>query len=150
MQIIKNKQIIQDEWHYVADNSTIMPGNITVSEARWQQDKATLLDHPGKLGLRIRTDQPIETIADDLKHFALVELNFPTFTDGRGFSQAWLLRNRYHYTGEIRAVGDFMRDQLFYLHRVGVDSFQLNNAQNLQDALASLNDFSVHYQTSTR
>ncbi len=149
MQIIKDKQITPDDWNYIADNSPITPGKITVSLSRWQAEKDTLLNLQGMLGIRITTDQPVALIADDLKHFALVELDFPAFTDGRGFSQAWLLRNRYHYTGEIRAVGNFMRDQLFYLHRVGINSFKLENTTDLESAAALLDDFSVRYQTST-
>jgi uncharacterized protein (DUF934 family) len=75
-------------------------------------------------------------------------VHFPTFTDGRGYSTARLLRERYGYRGELRAVGDVLRDQLFYLSRVGFDAFALRQDQDAEGALASLADFSESYQAS--
>jgi len=78
----------------------------------------------------------------------LLELFFPVFTDGRAFTHARLLRSRFGFTGDIRVSGDFMRDQVFYLNRVGVSSFVLNDQDNAQQVIQSMDDFSVDYQQS--
>lgn len=148
MQIIKDKQIINDTWSYVADDAELKDGDICVSLARWKQDKKQLLGSNRKVGVRIGPADSVEDIAADLNGLQLIELNFPAFADGRIFSHAWLLRGRYHYQGEIRATGQFMRDQVFYLSRVGVNAFSLANVEDIPAALASLNDFTVKYQKS--
>jgi len=109
-----------------------------------------LLKSSGKKGVRIGPADSVEDIAADLKDIQLIELDFPAFADGRIFSHAWLLRGRYNYQGEIRATGHFMRDQVFYLSRVGVNAFSIENTEDLPVALSNLNDFSVNYQKSIR
>ena len=146
MQIIKDQQIVNDGWTHVADDDPVYSGNITVSPQRWQTNRQQLLNHTGELGLRLSTEDRLEDIASDLSHFSLMELNFKVFADGRCFSQAWLLRNRFHFEGEIRVTGQFMRDQIYYLQRVGVNSFKLENNTDLTGMLSTLKDFSVHYQ----
>lgn len=94
--------------------------------------------------------EPGETLAPLLEHLdeiPLVLVNFPTFMDGRGFSYGRELRE-HGYRGELRAVGHFMRDQLTYLARCGFNAFQMENESELEDALASLADFSEFYQAS--
>lgn len=149
MKIIKDKQIIDDSWSHIADDNAITPGNITLSLMRWKNDKTTFTHHLGKIGVRLAPSDLIEEIVDDLKNIHLIGLEFPVFTDGRLFSHARLLRNRYHFQGEIRAMGQYMPDQVFYLYRVGVNAFQAENIAELQLSLATLHDFSVQYQTST-
>ena len=94
------------------------------------------------------TDEP-ELIADDLKHFQVVAIDFPVFSNGRGYSSAALLRTRYGYRGELRAIGDVLRDQMFYLARVGFDAFAVRGDRSIEDALGALDDYSVTYQGST-
>jgi uncharacterized protein (DUF934 family) len=84
---------------------------------------------------------------DHLGAIPLVAINFPTFMDGRGFSYARELRER-GFRGELRATGRFIRDQLAYLARCGFDAFEMEDASELEEALASLNDFSEFYQAS--
>lgn len=148
MQIIKDRQIIDDNWSFVADDAELKTGNISVSLARWKIDKQQLLNSKEKIGVRIGPADSVEDIGIDLKGISLVELDFPAFTDGRIFSHAWLLRGRYNYQGEIRATGHFMPDQVFYLSRVGVNAFHFEQAEDLPLALATLNDFTVNYQKS--
>ncbi|TAN67018.1 MAG: DUF934 domain-containing protein [Methylobacter sp.] len=148
MQIIKDKQIVDDSWSFVADDAELKDGNISVSIARWKKDKQQLLNSSDKIGVRIGPADSVEDIAADLKDIPLIELDFPAFADGRIFSHAWLLRGRYNYQGEIRATGHFMRDQVYYLSRVGVNAFRLENPEDLPVALNALNDFSVSYQKS--
>jgi uncharacterized protein (DUF934 family) len=148
MQIIKDQEIIENTWSYVEDDAELKTGDICVSLARWQQDKAQLLNHSGKIGIRIAPADSVADIADDLKHIDLIELNFPAFSDGRAFSQAWMLRGRHHYQGEIRATGQCMPDQVYYLARVGVNAFNFAKPEDLPVALSALNDFTVNYQKS--
>ena len=149
MQIIKDKQIIDDPRSFIADDSPLAAGDICVSLQRWQNERQNLLAHDGKLGVRLNSSDEVAELSDDLDNIALIELEFPAFTDGRPFSQARLLKSRLNYQGEIRAVGNFMIDQAFYLMRVGFNALQLNNENELNQALKNLNDFSVQYQASS-
>ncbi|MGZ8224367.1 MAG: DUF934 domain-containing protein [Methylobacter sp.] len=148
MQIIKDKQIINDSWTYITDDAGLKAGDISVSLARWKKDKQQLLRHDGKLGVRMGPADSVEEIAADLKYLQLIELDFPAFADGRIFSHAWLLRGRYNYQGEIRATGHYLPDQVFYLSRVGINAFNPDKTEDLPVSLSNLNDFTVKYQTS--
>ncbi len=147
MQLIKDKQVTQDNWEYIIDETPVKADFIIVSLVRWQQERDQL-SRVKHLGVRLAPDVELEEIANDLSHFQLIELYFPVFTDGRAFTHARLLRSRYGFTGDIRASGDFMRDQVFYLNRVGVSSFELNDQDNAQQVIQSMDDFSVNYQES--
>lgn len=148
MQIIKDNQIAENTWGYIADDAEIGEGDVTVSFTRLKEDSKSLFNRTGKLGARIVPENNISEIADFLPKLSLIELHFPELADGRLFSHAWLLRNRYGYTGEIRATGYFLPDQVFYLSRVGVDSFYPENTAHLSAMLTGLKDFSVNYQPS--
>jgi uncharacterized protein (DUF934 family) len=148
MQIIKDNQLTNDSWEYVPDDVDLRDGDVSVSVTRLQENKTALLNRNGKLGVRLTPDDSAMAIAEYLPNIALVELYFPELADGRLFSHAWLLRNRYHYKGEIRATGHFLPDQVFYLSRVGVNSFYPENTADLASTLAGLKDFSVKYQPS--
>jgi len=149
MKIIKDKKIIEDSWTHITDEENISNGDITVSLARWKKDKPALTSHQGNIGVRLSSADKVEDIASDLSDIPLMALEFPAFTDGRGFTHARLLRDQYAYKGEIRAMGSYMPDQAFYLSRVGVDAFQLENQDELAVALSTLEDFTVRYQTSS-
>lgn len=150
MPILKDQQIAENTWTFVADDAPLTDGNITVSLKRWSEEKTQLLNRNGKAGIRLVPGDNTDTLSkDDLTAIDLIELDFPVFTDGRLFSIAQLLRSRDAYQGEIRAVGKFMADQVFYLHRVGVNAFELADQKELDVASAALNDFSVLYQAST-
>lgn len=148
MQIIKDKQIIDDNWQSLTDDAELGTGDISVSLSRWRQEKQQLLNRNGKLGIRINPADSVADFADDLDKVQLIELDFPEFADGRLFTHAWLLRRRYNFHGEIRATGYYMPDQVFYLSRVGVDAFKPEKAEQLPTVLANLNDFTVNYQSS--
>ena len=100
----------------------------------------------GALGVRLSPSDDPALIANDLNKLALIAVEFPAFADGRGYSTASLLRERYGYQGELRAVGDVLRDQVFLLSRVGFTTFALREDQNVEKALAAFNDFSSYYQ----
>ncbi|MGR9105651.1 MAG: DUF934 domain-containing protein [Gammaproteobacteria bacterium] len=146
MQVIKDKEIIEDHWVHIADDPISAEGCITVSTARWKAEREALLARDGELGLRLSPEDRIEDFAQDLINFQLIGLEFPAFTDGRLFSVATMLRRHYGFKGEIRALGGFIRDQIFFLSRVGVNSFEFKNPSDLDGALVALEDFSVRYQ----
>ena len=100
----------------------------------------------GALGVRLSPADDPALLANDLDKLALIAVEFPAFADGRGYSAATLLRERYGYKGELRAVGDVLRDQVFLLSRVGFTTFALREDQNVEKALAAFNDFSSYYQ----
>lgn len=145
--VIKGGRIIPDAWHMVADDAQPLPhGSIIVSQARWQRERAALLERGSALGVLLANTSAVATLADDLSQLALVALEFPKFNDGRAYTQARLLRERYGYKGEIRATGEVLRDQLFFMARSGFDAFVLRSDQNLEAALAAFHDFSDAYQ----
>jgi uncharacterized protein (DUF934 family) len=149
MQIIKDRKIVEDNWLHLDDEAAdLVLGDITVTLARWQAEHESLVKHDGNLGLRLSGDDPLEEIIPDLDKFELVVLNFPAFTDGRCYSFARLLRDRYDYKGEIRAQGDILHDQLFYMSQCGINSFEMANSHRLSDAMAAFDDFSESYQTT--
>ena len=153
--LIKNANIAADNWQRFepgADGSLPdipVSGDILVPLALWQATAGELLARSaGRLGVWLDGgDDPVQ-IADSLEAFSLIAVNFPLFTDGRGYSIARLLRERYGWKGELRAIGDIQRDQLFYLSRCGFDAFLLNDGQDAQAALAAFSDFTEAYQTS--
>lgn len=148
MQIIKDSQVVDDNWLFISDETDLCDGDITVSVARLQADGEKLFQHSGRLGVRIEPSDALDGLTTYLPKLTLVELHFPELADGRLFSHAWLLRNRHAYTGELRATGHFLPDQVFYLSRVGVNSFYPENSAHLSAMLAGLKDFSVKYQPS--
>jgi len=146
MQIIKDRQIIKNNWQFIEDDQALPTTDAIISLCRWQAEKSQLQNHAGRLGLRLQSADNVADIAPDLSHFDLIDLHFPVFTDGRGFSQAKLLRDRYQYTGEIRASGGFMVDQVFYMTKVGFNAFELADEKQLPLAISLMDDFSVSYQ----
>ncbi len=144
--VIKNRQIVEDSWQFVADDAELPTGPVIVSLARWRQERATLLERGAPVGVRLPNTADVADVAADLPVLALVALEFPKFADGRAYSQARLLRERYSYPGEIRATGDVLRDQLFFMIRSGFDAFELRADRSPEDALKAFNDFSESYQ----
>jgi uncharacterized protein (DUF934 family) len=148
MQIIKDREIVEDNWLHLDNEAELEAGNITVSLARWQEQHESLEQHGGALGLRLTGDDPLEEIVPDLAKFSLIVLNFATFTDGRCYSFARLLRDRYGFMDEIRAQGDILYDQLFYMTQCGINSFEMANQHRLSDAMSAFDAFTESYQTT--
>ena len=151
-QLIKNREVIEDTWLLLDKEATAdsipAQGEVIVPLALWLAN-AEQLRGRGNLGVWLDSDEEVENIADDLAEFHVVALNFPAFTDGRSFSSARLLRERYRYTGEVRAIGDVGRDLLFMMQRCGFDAFVMGQGKDPHAALNSLSDFSVSYQGAT-
>ncbi len=144
--VIKNRAIVEDRWQHLADDAEAPAGPVIVSLARWRRERATLLERGQPVGVRLpNTADPAE-LAEDLPKLAVVALEFPKFADGRAHSQARLLRERHGYRGELRAVGDVLRDQLFFMARNGFDAFELRADRSLEDGLGAFGEFSESYQ----
>ena len=127
---------------------TIPQGNILLPLKYWLEHSAELDQQAGLVGVWLESDEEIEALADDVAQLPVIALNFPKFVDGRGFSSARLLRDRYDYQGEIRAIGNVIQDQLFMLQRCGFSQYCLADNVDLEAAAKSLNDFSDSYQTA--
>ncbi len=149
--IIKDRQIIEDHWLYTGgEEEQAIPSDedldIIVSFDQWQNEREKLLNRNGKLGVCIGNGVSIDDIKDELGNFDLIAILFTAFKDGRGYSYARLLRERHGFKKEIRAIGNVLRDQLFYMERCGFDAFDLEHGNNMENALAAFKDFSVRYQ----
>ena len=128
MPLIKQGNIVADEWQTVADETPLPASDpVIISLSRWQKERDTLLGRNGAIGVRLSSAQSPALIADDLHRLGLVALEFPKFTDGRAYSYARLLRERYGFKGELRAVGNVLRDQFLFMLRCGFDSFEVAN-----------------------
>lgn len=161
-QLIKNGRLSADDWQTVtlaADIETenladviaaltIPAGRVLLPTPVWLARRAVLLDRAAadEVAVSLAPTFRVEDIAADVSRFAMIAIEFPKFSDGRGYSTARLLRERYGYRGELRAVGDIGRDQLFELKRVGCDAFLLPPGRDAAAALAALNDFPEVYQ----
>ena len=148
MALIRQGRIVPDPWVSVADGDAL-PGDgrpAIVALARWQAERAALLRHDGPLGIRLAPDQPPALIADDLHRFDLVALDFPKFTDGRAYSQARLLRQRWRFAGEIRATGQVLRDQFLFMLRAGFDAFEVKKQSDAEAFANTVKRYSVFYQ----
>jgi uncharacterized protein (DUF934 family) len=116
--------------------------------AAWRRSRVQLLAREGRIGVWLRGDDEPGDIADDLAHLDLIAVEFTNFTDGRGYSTGRLLRQRYGWKGELRAIGDVQRDQIFYLMRCGFDAFALREGEDIEVALAAFEDFRERYQAA--
>ena len=147
MGLVKDNSLVDDPYFDASAAETVpLAGPVIVSLAQWQEQREALLARGAPLGVRLHSDQSPELIADDLKHFALVALEFPKFRDGRAYSYARLLRERYGYEGELRAVGDVLLEQVFFMLRTGFDAFDIQGDDPLGAYRTALGDFSVWYQ----
>lgn len=152
--IIKNKTIVADDWtvlrlqeHDTAENIIVSAGKVIVPLKVWRAQRE-MLQQRENIGVWLASDERAEDLKDDMQKFSVIAVDFPKFSDGRGYSIAYNLRARLGYKGELRAIGDVLRDQLFYMHRVGFDAFAPRPDRKIEDALKGLSDFSEVYQTS--
>ncbi len=147
MPLLKNGQLTADPWTFVADDAPLTGTTMEViSLNRWQTERAALLERPAPLGLLLQPGEAPNDIADDLSHFDLIALAFPAFKDGRAYSYARLIRERFGFTGELRAVGQVLRDQVLFMHRCGFDAFEVDDRVTPDVFSAEIEKFSVRYQ----
>lgn len=147
MPLIKNDLIVEDSWVFLADDEALPArGQVVVSLERWQEQAKELRKSGLRLGVKLRSGQRAEEIANGLDVLSLIALEFPKFTDGRSYSTARLLRERYGFAGELRAVGDVLRDQLFFMLRCGFDSFDVSDGIGLEAWLEATREIRHVYQ----
>lgn len=152
--LIKEGVVAPDEWTLLKEATgpeilQVVPGkNFIVPLAFWQDYQAEMQDYSGRFALWLDSHENVNDIGPGLHDLPLVALNFPVFSDGRSYTNARELREKLNYSGEVRAIGDVLRDQLFYMARCGFNAFQLRYDQDVEACLSAFNDFHTGYQAS--
>ena len=146
--LIKSGAYAQDVYARVADDASLPEGPVLVSLARFRRERDALLARNTPVGVQLQSSENPEALGADVNHFALIALEFPKFRDGRAFSWARMLRTRLGYTGEIRAVGDFLFDQVNYQHRVGFDAWEVPDHFTVEMFNRALTEMTNVYQPS--
>ncbi len=145
-QLIRQREVVADEWRTLDEDPQGLSRAVIIPFARWQAERDQWWLWDGKLGVRIGPTDPVELLERDFLRVSLVAIEFGGIGEGRGYTQAQLLRQRFKFSGEIRAVGKVQRDQLFYMARCGFDAFELPDGADTAVAVAAFGDFSVKYQ----
>ncbi len=147
MALIKHGEVAQDPWTDASELAAIpATGPVIVGLAQWDAEREALMGRADPVGIRLHSDEPPERIAVDLTHFGVVALEFPAFKDGRAYSYARLLRERHGYTGELRAVGDVLSEQLHFMQRCGFDAFEVESSNALDEWRTASTEMDVWYQ----
>jgi len=143
--LIKHGAVIDDAWQVLKEipEGGLPDGKIIVPLNYWLEHRDALRAR-GDTGVWLASDQPPAPLADDLAQLPVIAIDFPLFTDGRGFSYGRTLREQFKFKGEVRAIGQFIRDQLYYLNRCGFDAYAIETTDP-EKALGSLSDFSTSY-----
>ena len=153
--LIKNSELISDTWEILkksagldalaasATNSIMVPLNL------WKLHRNEAEAYSGNITIWLDSDELISEIKNEIDRFSVIALNFPVFSDGRSYTNARELRQALNYEGEIRAIGDVLRDQIFYMSRCGFDSFLLRPDQDAQACIDALQDFQESYQSTS-
>ncbi|MED5431457.1 MAG: DUF934 domain-containing protein [Pseudomonadota bacterium] len=147
--VIIDGAIVENQWQRLEagdlENGTPADGKIIVPLAYWQENRDALISR-GDVAVWLAPGEEPKDLEDDLGALPLIAIHFPAFKDGRGYSYARELRTRYGFKGEVRATGDVLRDQLFYMTRCGFNAFEVREDRSIEDALNGLKDFTVTYQ----
>jgi uncharacterized protein (DUF934 family) len=154
MLIIKDKYVVEDGWVVLRPDYNDNPKEVVVPEGRvivpfdvWQAQRESLLARADR-GVWFKSCDRPEELQQDIARFGVIAVDFAKFADGRGYTIAYLLRERLGYKGELRAIGDVLRDQMFYMQRVGFNAFAPRADKDINEALKGLSDFSLNYQAS--
>ncbi len=146
MPLVKGGKIVGDPFAHVADGAELPAGcGVLVSTARFLEDPEGLLKR-GKVGVIWPNNRDVDDLVPYLDRLAAVALVFPTFRDGRAYSQARLLRERYRYRGELRATGQVLRDQFVFMLRAGFDAFDVKKQADAEAFAQTVQRYSVFYQ----
>jgi uncharacterized protein (DUF934 family) len=147
MPLVKDGKITADAFVHVADDGEI-PGDgaILISAARFLVDPEALLRRAGKTGVIWPNNRGLDDLVPWLDRLASVALVFPSFRDGRAYSQARLLRERHGYRGELRATGQVLRDQFLFMLRAGFDAFEVKKQSDAEAFVSTVKRYSVFYQ----
>lgn len=149
MALIKDGVQVSDQWISVPDDAPVQADIPTIiTYQRFLNERETLLRSQAELGVHLDSADDVTALREDLDRIRVVVLSFPKFTDGRSYSAARLLRQRYGYQGEVRATGNVLYDQYAFMRRAGFDAFQVKDGSEARFFAAKLKDFSHYYQTS--
>ncbi|MEX2366787.1 MAG: DUF934 domain-containing protein [Pseudohongiellaceae bacterium] len=152
--LINTTRVIDNPWHLVARDETVdaclnaKSPQVLAPLALWTEHRQALRDSDKEIAVWLDSDETPEALEADLDSLPMIALNFPVFKDGRPYSTAVTLRQRYGFRGELRAIGDVLRDQLFYMKRCGFDSFDLSDGVDAEQALSAFGDFHTTYAAS--
>lgn len=152
--LIKGRAVAANPWRTLAADETQsgdlpQTGDLIVPLPLWRTQRVALLARAGRTGVWLQpSDDPAELVTSPPLP-DLIAVHFPVFSDGRGYSTARLLRDRHGFPGELRAIGDVLRDQLFELARCGFDAFELRADQDPVEAVRAFDDFTEVYQAAT-
>ncbi len=153
--ILKNGQVHHDAWQVLRPEADIDLATLNVPTGQWLvpfatwQAQADALKSRSDIGVWLSPNDDLAVVAQHFSHWPLVAIDFPKFTDGRGYSIAWRVRNHYKYAGELRAIGNVLVDQLFFMLRVGFDTLALDPKVSAKTAESHLAPFPDVYQGST-
>lgn len=147
MRLLKNGEFFEDPWIFL-DNEEVIPQGVDVfiSQERLQADFRTLLSRGGRLGVVVANDQNVDALASHLEELSAVALAFPSFTDGRAYSQARTLRDSLRFRGELRATGNILPDQLAFMRQCGIDTFEVNGRFDLDTWQRAATAMTLTYQ----
>lgn len=144
--LINQQSALENNWSIVSDYEAELPtGNILVDSQYWLENQEALSDRKD-VAIYLNGDADLEQLKPYLNNFDVIAVNFPAFADGRGYSLARLLKERYDYKGEIRAIGDVLLDQLHFMKRCGIDTYLLKDGLDAEKALNYFATFSDPYQ----
>ena len=147
MPLVKGGKITEDPFVHVSDGAELpAAGNLQVSAARFLEDPEALFARPGKVAVIWPNSRDVDDLVPHLDRLGGVALVFPTFRDGRAYSQARLLRERYLYRGELRATGQVLRDQFVFILRAGFDAFEVKKQADAEAFAQTVLRYSVFYQ----
>ncbi len=147
-QIIRKRAIVDDDFLHIDGDAEIPAGaKPIVTLARYVKQGAELLARHPVLGVRVPSDKLPQDVPN-VNQLALIAIEFPKFTDGRGYTVGRMLRERNKFTGELRAVGWVLRDNLRYMERCGFDAFELKPGKPLESAVEAFTEFSTTYQAA--
>jgi uncharacterized protein (DUF934 family) len=147
MPLVKNGKISTDPFVHVADDEAVPEGGaVLISAKRFLEDPALFAARVGETGVIWPNNRDLDDLVPHLGQVVVVALVFPSFRDGRAYSQARLLRERYGYKGELRATGQVLRDQFVFMLRAGFDAFEVKKETDAEAFTATVQRYSVFYQ----
>lgn len=152
--LIKNAEIVPNKWTIISKEESleeVLAHNedaLIIPVQLWLDNKTSLQESGNEIAVWLESDEPASLLENEVDSLNLIALNFPKFVDGRSYSTAAKLRQQYNYTGELRAIGEILRDQLTFLKRCGFDSFDLCDEVKDEDALSAFDDFKDNYQST--
>ncbi|MGA8261108.1 MAG: DUF934 domain-containing protein [Arenicellales bacterium] len=147
MSLIINRKIQDNRCSHLDDDAPLAPGDVTVSLERWVRERDAFHGHDGRVGVRLVPGDSLDDLGPFVDELELIALVFDKFAEGRGYSQAYLLRERHGFKGELRAIGA-RRDHVMYMERCGMDAFEPVPPETAADLLQGFDEITVRYQPS--